>query len=87
MNKLAFGKDLGNCVADPRIHHQLDPMVLQYQSEFNEEIVNELEEFGHDVKEYSYGSSSSPAIFYNRNSGKIEAKGDNRRQDCEPAGI
>merc|ERR1712071_703732 len=84
LNKLAFGKSLKNCVADPRIHHQLDPMVLQYQQEFDESVVEELAGFGHVVSEYSYGSSSSPAIFFDEVSGKFQAKGDNRREDCEP---
>lgn len=87
LNKLAFGKSLKNCVADPRIHHQLDPMILQYQEEFDEGVVEELASLGHVVSEYSYGSSSSPAIFFDESNGKIQAKGDNRREDCEPAGL
>ena len=87
LNKISFQKSLKHAVADPRIHHQLDPMLLQFQQEFDESIVSSLAAIGHVTQQYSYGSSSSPAIYYNSESGKIEAKGDNRRQDCAPAGF
>merc|ERR1712071_637635 len=86
LNIMAFEKAVNFAVAEPRLHHQLDPMVLQYQDGFDLGIIGELStEKGHVTQAYSYGSSSAPTIFYN--GGVIQAKGDSRREDCEPAGV
>merc|ERR1712071_279199 len=42
LNIMAFEKAVNFAVAEPRLHHQLDPMVLQYQDGFDLGIIGEL---------------------------------------------
>lgn len=86
VNKYLNQWDLGKSVSSGRLHHQLDPMILNWQELFDEQILAELKGFGHILGEYSYGTSFSPALFYDYQRGVLEAKGDNRRSNNMPAG-
>ena len=87
IRKFYQGLSLGHAVADPRLHHQLLPMKAQYQNDYDTAILSSLEKIGHETSSYSYTSSFAPAIFVNFENGTIEAKGDNRKANNEPAGI
>ena len=83
---LIFGDPINLAVSQPRLHHQLEPMVLKYQAGFDGEILKGLEERGHVLEEYSYSSGTAPMI-YRDPSGVIHAKGDNRKPNCTPGGV
>uniref|UniRef100_T1DFN3 Putative gamma glutamyl transpeptidase n=1 Tax=Psorophora albipes TaxID=869069 RepID=T1DFN3_9DIPT len=50
---LFFGEDLDSVMAARRLHHQLAPMVVDYEKGFDETILDGLRERGHVVKEKS----------------------------------
>lgn len=87
VNLLYFGKNLAESVDGPRIHHQLEPMYVEYNSGFPDKILKILREKGHQVQEMEWTTSSAPMIFYNQETELIEAKGDSRRVDCMPSGF
>lgn len=59
---LWFGETLKEAIDAPRIHHQLYPMILEYEYGNTESIVNGLKKFGHKMKRYSNRGSIVCAI-------------------------
>ncbi|KAI7906661.1 gamma-glutamyltranspeptidase [Cokeromyces recurvatus] len=54
LNTFDFNKNLFEAVQHPRIHHQLLPNVVQYETGFENDILNELVKKGHAVNIYIY---------------------------------
>lgn len=46
-----FGENVVNSVETPRIHHQLAPMILNYEQGFDAEMIRRLKLIGHVVEE------------------------------------
>ncbi|XP_072164276.1 glutathione hydrolase 1 proenzyme-like [Diadema setosum] len=49
LRTLLFKEDLRNVINQRRIHHQLSPNYIQYEQNFNEEVLHYLEDRGHDI--------------------------------------
>ncbi|XP_065561496.1 scoloptoxin SSD14-like isoform X2 [Artemia franciscana] len=52
LRNLWFGDDIKSAIDAKRIHHQIFPMNLQYESGFTPYFVDELETFGHNVTQF-----------------------------------
>ncbi|XP_055613005.1 scoloptoxin SSD20-like [Uranotaenia lowii] len=72
-----FGQDLQSSMADPRIHHQLAPMELQYENTLGKDIVEGLTARGHKLKIPDYVATMT-AVARERD-GRVTAAFDPRR--------
>lgn len=74
-----FKESLKDAITAPRLHHQLLPMVVQYENGFDETILQGLREKGHNVtlNKISRGFNAATAI--SRLRGNVEAEFDPRR--------
>lgn len=81
INSLWFDMTVKESVDARRIHHQIFPMNIEYEEGFSENIIRELESFGHAVEEYSVGGTFVAAIAVNQSAPyqKIFANSDFRR--------
>ena len=75
---LRMGWDIATSVDAPRLHHQLMPMYVQYQSEFRGEVIEELEKKGHVTKDKGSAGSVVGAIA-RLEDGRLMAKTDYRK--------
>ena len=75
---LRMGWDIATSVDAPRLHHQLMPMYVQYQSEFRGEVIEELEKKGHITKDKGSAGSVVGAIA-RLEDGRLMAKADYRK--------
>ena len=75
---LHLGWDIEKCLDAPRLHHQLMPMYVEYQHEFNANIIEELKKRGHDTKDYGDGESVAGAIA-RLDDGRLMATADYRK--------
>ena len=75
---LEFGKNLNTAMKAPRLHHQITPMKLYYETEFDSSIMSELrDKFLHDIeKETSHDYAYLTAI--SLRNGHVEAQFDER---------
>ncbi|KAB7504311.1 putative inactive gamma-glutamyltranspeptidase 4 [Armadillidium nasatum] len=78
MRNLWFGKDIKESVDSRRLHHQLYPMILQYEEGFDQDVVKSLEDIGHVTDEFQIGSSIVSGIALGED-GKIYANSDWRK--------
>lgn len=46
---LSFNESIENAVRAPRIHHQLAPMRLEYENGFDDNIIDGLQQIGHQI--------------------------------------
>jgi gamma-glutamyltranspeptidase/glutathione hydrolase len=51
VNRLDLGMALPDAVAAPRIHHQWRPNVLYFESGIDKDVIAQLKQMGHDVKQ------------------------------------
>lgn len=79
MNALWFNMSLEESVDAKRLHHQLFPMSIAFEHDYDERIVEELRKIGHDytIAKPEDGFSAITAI--SRKNGVVEAKWDKRR--------
>lgn len=77
---LYFGEDLEDIIKNPRIHHQLAPMSVEYEQGFDQSVVDELTARGHTMKQAASdaGFAAITAIIRDR-SDKLTATWDPRR--------
>lgn len=77
---LFFGEDLKTTLAKPRLHHQLAPMLVDYEAGFDEAILDGLRARGHVVveKKPDAGFAAATAITKNVND-QVAAEFDPRR--------
>lgn len=81
-----LNKSLEESIAEPRVHHQLLPMILKYQTGFDEEIAQGLKDKGHKIKKISYRMIGTCHAIAKEN-GRLIAKSDNRQPGGTPAGF
>ncbi|KAK3107605.1 hypothetical protein FSP39_018203 [Pinctada imbricata] len=82
---LLFGDNIKQAIDFPRLHHQLLPPVLQYETNFPKYFVEGLAGKGHNMSEVSPGSSIVNGIV--RVGNRLEANDDYRRPGGHPAGF
>ncbi|XP_055911963.1 scoloptoxin SSD14-like isoform X2 [Eupeodes corollae] len=56
---LVLDQDINDSVQEKRVHHQLAPMVITYEKNFNEATLKYLQHVGHKVEEGSAGQFSA----------------------------
>lgn len=54
MNTYDFGDNVFDAVSAPRIHHQLFPNVVGFETGYDVNILNQLEKIGHTVTIMNY---------------------------------
>jgi gamma-glutamyltranspeptidase / glutathione hydrolase / leukotriene-C4 hydrolase len=78
VRQLWLNETAAEAVARPRVHHQLSPNVLEYQSELDRAIVSGLTARGHVVKDRGGAGSVVGAIAVAAD-GRVEAAADYRK--------
>ncbi|RXG73058.1 Gamma-glutamyltranspeptidase 1 [Armadillidium vulgare] len=78
IQNLWFGRDIKEAIDSKRLHHQLYPMTLQYESGFDQDVVQSLEDIGHVTEEFPTGDSIVTGIAFGED-GKIYANSDYRK--------
>lgn len=63
LNSLDFGMNLFDAVKSPRIHHQLIPNEVQYETNYNQNILNSLRSRGHKVTFFHTPTSLFSNVF------------------------
>ncbi|XP_050415979.2 glutathione hydrolase 1 proenzyme [Patella vulgata] len=84
MNVLWFGKNIKQSIDARRLHHQLLPPYISYETGFNVHIMNGLKQKGHNITEVKLGSSIVQGI--TQHDHKLYANCDFRKGG-EPAGF
>ncbi|KAH9509280.1 Gamma-glutamyltranspeptidase 1 [Bulinus truncatus] len=74
---LWLGENIDRAVNEPRLHHQLLPSSVQYETGFEAAIVQALAKIGHNVTEFLPGQSIVQGIEVMNNF--IQAKSDDRK--------
>ncbi|XP_072949395.1 glutathione hydrolase 1 proenzyme isoform X2 [Epargyreus clarus] len=77
MRKLWFDQSIKEAVDEPRFHHQIFPMEVQYQYGITEDIVKGLRQKGHAMSRYRHQGSIICGLF--RNKTAIYANADYRK--------
>ena len=78
IKNILLNRDISQSVDDPRLHHQLLPMRIDYQEEFDSVIMQALERMGHNITSSRSAGSVVGAIARLEN-GDLKAKADNRK--------
>ncbi|XP_055526698.1 glutathione hydrolase 1 proenzyme-like isoform X6 [Wyeomyia smithii] len=80
LRHLYFGEDLETIIHQQRVHHQLAPMLVEYEQGFNQNVLDGLIARGHELKEAvpDAGFAAATAIIRDRND-KLSATYDPRR--------
>lgn len=76
---LWLGESLEKSIHARRIHHQLLPMEVVHETEFDTSILNELKQFGHIVSEDEALTGFTAVTAISRARGHVEATFDPRR--------
>lgn len=80
ISHLYLNETLENSINAPRLHHQIAPMLLQYETGFDLNIIEQLQSnYGHDVVENFPGSLFSTLTAISNENGKVVAAFDPRR--------
>lgn len=75
-----MGKNLTESIGSRRLHHQLAPMNLLYETNFDMTIVNELgDKYGHRVVENPPDGGFAAVVGIAKNNGEVEGVIDPRR--------
>ncbi|XP_050701695.1 scoloptoxin SSD14-like isoform X3 [Eriocheir sinensis] len=77
LNNLWLGKDIKEAIDARRIHHQLFPMTLSYESGTQSDVVEGLESIGHVTEMFGVGGSVVCGVA--RQDGKLYANSDFRK--------
>lgn len=77
MRTMWFGQDIKQAIDAPRFHHQLEPMVVEYEYGTQDQIVKGLEAIGHKTQRYHHRGSVICAIQQNKSA--IYANADFRK--------
>lgn len=77
---LFMKETLTNSISERRLHHQLFPMELRYETNFEQGIVTELnQKYGHRVVENERDGGFAAVVGIAKNNGEIEGAIDPRR--------
>jgi len=76
---LRLGWDIGRSVEEPRLHHQLSPMTVEYQSTMKADVVQGLVDRGHIVEDIG-GAGSVVGVIQRIQNGSLLAKADTSRK-------
>lgn len=79
INFLYLDQPLTASVAMKRIHHQLQPMAIRYEYDFDPDILKFLESKEHEMYEQPKSAGFGGINAVGRKNGKVEASGDPRR--------
>lgn len=79
LNYLYFNQTLQSSIDMKRMHHQLQPMTIRHESDFNAFVLDYLSGKGHDLTEAEPLSGFSAIAGIGIRDGKIEAGMDQRR--------
>ena len=77
---LYFNENIDEAVLAPRIHHQLVPMRLSYESGFPKDIVEGIAEIGHEMYETPSDSGFAALTAIARSDSKFTPVFDYRRR-------
>jgi len=78
LHNLWLGEDIKSSIDAKRIHHQLEPMRVDYQSGFSQEILNGLNSRGHILNLLDSAGSIVSAITREKD-GRVYANSDYRK--------
>lgn len=79
-NHLYLNKSLPDALNARRLHHQLTPEVLQYETNYDSDIMTELaEKFGHELQENKPDGGFAAVTGIAIENGQVQAAFDNRR--------
>lgn len=79
-NHLYLSENLKDSLHARRLHHQLTPLDLQYESNFDADIIKLLnEQYGHTLRENFPDGGFAAVTAISVNNKKIEASYDSRR--------
>lgn len=73
---LWLNKTLKEAIDDRRLHHQISPEYLQYENEFDNDLLNKLGNLGHNLSCFDIGGSVVQGIYAN---GDVYAYSDPRK--------
>lgn len=77
---LLMGESLTDAINGRRLHHQLAPMNLQYETSFDQSIVDDLgQKFGHVMVENKPDGGFAAVVGIAKNDGEVEGVIDVRR--------
>jgi gamma-glutamyltranspeptidase/glutathione hydrolase/leukotriene-C4 hydrolase len=77
-------RTLQEAIYHSRFHHQLEPMTLQYESDFDSQIINELKtNFKHNVSKSAADAGFAAITGLSVIDGEIEAVSDRRRKGSD----
>lgn len=79
LRSLFFDENIKRAIDAPRIHHQLLPMKLRHENNFNPIILQELRKKGHTTEPITGRGSIVMAIKRRKKDGKLEANSDFRK--------
>lgn len=79
LRQMFFNESLYEAVLAPRIHHQLLPMIVQYEERFDESVLDGLKARGHELKEITREVGFGSAMAVSFRDGELEAHFDSRR--------
>ncbi|XP_023343021.1 glutathione hydrolase light chain 1 [Eurytemora carolleeae] len=74
-----LGENVKSAVDSRRLHHQLMPMKVVFESGTTRWITDGLKTFGHSLERHVIGGASVQAIVVDRNTGDITANADFRK--------
>lgn len=74
-----MNETLKNAIDSRRLHHQLAPMNLLYETGFDMEIVEQLKVFGHNMVENPPDGGFAAVVGISKRNGEIEGVTDPRR--------
>lgn len=77
---LYFNESVLDAVHAPRIHHQLAPMQLEYETAFSADIVNGLKQIGHKMFESPSDKGFASLTAVGRDGKQLVAVYDPRRK-------
>lgn len=79
VNFFYLNQSLETSLAMKRIHHQLQPMSVRYEFDFDEGVLEFLKERDHEIYQQPQGSGFAGIIAIGRKDGNVEASVDPRR--------
>lgn len=74
-----MNESLGEAINARRLHHQLAPMNLQFDTDFDQAIVDGLKKFGHELVENPPDGGFAAVVGISKIGDVIEASTDIRR--------
>lgn len=79
IRNLWFGEDIKQAIDGPRLHHQLYPDQISYEKNFPKNLLNNLEEKGHRLKQLGDNDRGAIIMAIGKVNGVLYANSDYRK--------